>query len=103
MNNSSNLTMNITRSCLPPETIPGVPPAVVITQGVIFAIINVLSFGLNGLIRPLCYHQIQSSAATNLYTRPADHNPPFHCFLHSSTNKCDSSIWRQIVLWLNWV
>ena len=42
--------MNNTRSCLPPETIPGVPPAVVITQGVIFAIINVLSLGLNGFV-----------------------------------------------------
>ena len=46
MNNSSN----ITRSCLPPETIPGVPPAVVITQGVLFAIINVLSLSLNGFV-----------------------------------------------------
>ena len=42
--------MNNTRSCLPPETIPGVPPAVVITQGVLFAIINVLSLGLNGFV-----------------------------------------------------
>ena len=42
--------MNNTRSCLPPETIPGVPPAVVITQGVIFAIVNVLSLGLNGFV-----------------------------------------------------
>ena len=42
--------MNITRSCLPPERIPGVPPAVAITQGVIFAIINILSLGLNGFV-----------------------------------------------------
>jgi len=38
------------RSCLPPETIPGVPSAVVITQGVIFTIINILSLGLNGFV-----------------------------------------------------
>ena len=38
------------RSCLPPETIPGVPSGVVITQAVIFTIINILSLGLNGFV-----------------------------------------------------